>query len=173
MRTLTPRQGYGQDEDTGWTSHLIQRSYWTSTAIHHSTARSVRQTSHSPRLTTTEVGIRSQHSRAHLRLQVINIHMPSAIGHAADEIDDTCRRIEDTCTGRRCIRCIMGDFDNVLRSNRDGRTHSTMTVGHALRGHFRQPAQRQHRRQRDTRFSHDVTWTRCAHKASTSGSAAI
>lgn len=108
------------------------KSYWT-LCHRNPLARSIQRCYHHERTTTAELNLRSAASGGRLLVQIVNIHLPSAIGHTTDELDNICRRIEENNHGRRFVRCILGDFNHVLCDSKCGRNNTTATVGPALR----------------------------------------
>lgn len=115
-------------------------------------------------MTTTELALRNEASGGRIRLQLINVHRPSAIGHTTDELGDICRRIEAISRGRRFLLCIFGDFNHVLCDNARGRDDSATSIGTALHKRFEkelEPHRHQQRRLATTTTTKRPERTRC------------
>lgn len=89
----------------------------TAIAVHRRLTPSVLTYGHHERLSTCT--LRTTHSSSHntFDIQIVNIHLPSSIGHTIDELDDVLRKADDIIGGKRHIRVLMGDFNTELRTS--------------------------------------------------------
>lgn len=115
--------------------------FQTATAIHCSMARGVGEVPHDARLTTTMLQLRESHNHSAIDCRT------------SEEVDDTCRRIEATMRGRRCMRILLGDFNHVLCEPTTATAQTTtQPVGPALR-RYATTTSTSNRRHYDTEYT--------------------
>lgn len=103
-------------------------SFATGVLVNRTPVDCVETVTHHKRLTTVTLRCCHRPEPNALRVKVLGVHVPRAMVHSPDEIDDALRTVLSQLPGRRTITLLASDFNAQLRSV----TNSDDCIGRAL-----------------------------------------